>query len=186
MFPPLRGRQQILPRMTTEQIQKHGDAAYHPRHRPMYHGTRDSWVQWEWNVGDPVTAAERVRGVTPGPGPARSRFTTNGLHQQPAAFRLLRNAPKTRDTQRASPAPAFISTPNGHLSLGDYYAHEMRHEFITLSRGIIWHTNQRPTSSTTGEPPARCPNHSSIAFPVTYNNKPQYSCKKYLLYSRLR
>lgn len=106
-FQPLRGRQQILPRMTTEQIQKRGDAAYHPRHRPMYHGTRDSRVQREWNVGDPETAAERVRGVTPGPGPARSRFTTNGLHQQPTAFRLLRNAPKTPRHATCISGPGF-------------------------------------------------------------------------------
>lgn len=108
---------------------------------------------------------------------SRSRFTTNGLHQPATAFRLLRNASKTRDTQRASPDSAFISTPNGHLSLGDYCAHEMRHEFITLSRGIIWHTNQRPTSSTStaGEPPASCPNHSSKDFLLQYNYNKRYT-----------
>lgn len=35
---------------------------------------------------------------------SRSRFTTNGLHQQPTAFRLLRNVSTTPDTQRGSPA----------------------------------------------------------------------------------
>lgn len=54
----LRVSQQILPRMTTERIQKRGDAAYHGWHRAMYHGTLDSWVQWEWNVVDPETAVQ--------------------------------------------------------------------------------------------------------------------------------
>lgn len=130
--------------------------------------------------GDPETAAERVQVQI------QVQVHDKWSSSTATAFRLLRNASKTRDTQRASPASAFISTPNGHLTLGDYCAHEMRHEFITLSRGIIWHTNQRPTSSTStaGEPPASCPNHSSNAFPFTHYSTT--TTNEILTYSRLR
>lgn len=42
----------------------------------------------------------------------RSRSTTNGLHQQPTAFRVLRNVSTSTDTQRASPdsTPSLMDT----------------------------------------------------------------------------